>query len=84
MTVIGTDVVERYFARHTGHKSIKAARSQYRAWLDPVTLAAWRDPEDVKAAHPRASVLKGGRIGFNIKATAIDWLRSYNIRQVFW
>jgi HTH-type transcriptional regulator / antitoxin HigA len=32
-----------------------------------VTLAAWRNPEDVKAAHPQVSILKGGRIVFNIK-----------------
>jgi len=67
MIVIGTDAVERYFANHAGHKGIKAARSQYRAWLDLASLAAWRNPEDAKAAHPQASILKGGRIVFNIK-----------------
>lgn len=25
-------------------------------------------PEDVKKSHPRASILKGGRVVFNIKA----------------
>jgi mRNA-degrading endonuclease HigB of HigAB toxin-antitoxin module len=29
--------------------------------------ARWRNPEDVKAAYPKASVLKGSRIVFNIK-----------------
>jgi mRNA interferase HigB len=39
------------------------------------TRSGWRSlgarsgahPEDVKASHPRASVLKGGRVVFNIK-----------------
>jgi mRNA interferase HigB len=27
----------------------------------------WRNPEDVKRSHPKASILKGGRVMFNIK-----------------
>jgi mRNA interferase HigB len=68
MLVIGTDVVERYFAPRAGHKGITAARAQYRAWLAVVEAAQWRTPEDVKASHPRASILKSGRVVFNIKA----------------
>jgi mRNA interferase HigB len=67
MIVIGTDVVENYFAKHTGHKGIKAARSQYDAWLAMATYAEWRNPEEVKASHPKASILKAGRVVFNIK-----------------
>jgi mRNA interferase HigB len=67
MIVIGTDVVENYFADHAGHKGIKAARSQYHAWLDIAARADWRNPEDVKAAYPKASILKAGRVVFNIK-----------------
>jgi HTH-type transcriptional regulator / antitoxin HigA len=32
-----------------------------------VTRAAWRNPEDVKAAYPKASILKASRVVFNIK-----------------
>ena len=67
MIVIGTDVVENYFPDHASHRGIKAARSQYEAWLDLVTRAEWRNPEDVKAAYPKASILKAGRVVFNIK-----------------
>jgi mRNA interferase HigB len=67
MIVIGTEVVEEYFAAHTGHKGIKAARSQYEAWLDIVERAQWRNPEEVKASYPKASILKAGRVVFNIK-----------------
>ena len=67
MIVIGTDVVENYFGDHAGDKGIKAARSQYDAWLDIVVRAEWRNPEDVKASYPKASILKAGRVVFNIK-----------------
>lgn len=67
MIVIGTDVVEEYFANRAGHKGIKAARSQYDVWLAIAGQARWRKPEDVKASHPKASILKGSRVVFNIK-----------------
>jgi len=67
MIVIGTNVAERYFADHAGHKGIKAARSQYDAWLEIATRAQWRNPEHVKASYPKASILKAGRVVFNIK-----------------
>jgi mRNA interferase HigB len=68
MIVIGTDLVEAYFEAHAGHRGIRAARSQYDAWLAIADTAQWKTPEDVKKSHPKASVLKGSRIVFNIKA----------------
>jgi mRNA interferase HigB len=67
MFVIGTEVVERHFKTHVGHKGIKATRTQYHAWLAIVGRAQWRTPEDVKASYPKASILKGSRVVFNIK-----------------
>lgn len=67
MIVIGTAVVEAFLARRAGHKGLKAARSQYDAWLAIAQAAQWRNPEDVKVSHPKASILKGSRVVFNIK-----------------
>ncbi len=68
MIVVGTDVVERYLAARAGHRGIKAARAQYDAWLAIAEAGQWKTPEDVKKSHPKASVLKGSRLVFNIKA----------------
>lgn len=68
MIVIGTDIVERYFKTGAGHKGIKAVRAQYAAWLAIAQTAEWQTPEEVKKSHPKASVLRGGRVVFNIKA----------------
>jgi len=68
MIVIGTDIVEAYFQARTGHKGIKAARSQYDAWRAIAETAQWKKSQEVKAAHPKASILKNGRVVFNIKA----------------
>ncbi len=67
MIVVGIELVERYFASRAGYKGIKAAQSQYDAWLSIATQARWRSPENVKASHPKASILKAGRVVFNIK-----------------
>jgi mRNA interferase HigB len=68
MLVIGADVVEHYFADRVGHKGIRAARAQYEAWLALAEASQWTTPADVKRAHPKASILKAGRVVFNIKA----------------
>jgi mRNA interferase HigB len=68
MIVVGTDLVERYFVARAGHRGIRAARAQYDAWRAIVERSQWKTPGDVKKAHPKASVLKGGRVVFNIKA----------------
>ena len=68
MIVVGTDIVDSYFKPRAGHRGIKAARAQYEAWLAIAESSNWKTPEDVKKAHPKASVLKGGRVVFNIKA----------------
>ena len=67
MIVIGRQIVEGYLARHAGHKGVKAARSQFDAWLAIADRAEWRTPEDVKRSHPKTSIFKGGRAVFNIK-----------------
>jgi mRNA interferase HigB len=68
MLVIGTDVVEQYFAARAGHKGVTAARKQYEAWRAIAEAADWKQPADVQRSHPKASILKSGRVVFNIKA----------------
>ncbi|HEY6456102.1 MAG TPA: type II toxin-antitoxin system HigB family toxin [Steroidobacteraceae bacterium] len=38
-------------------------------WIkSPQVKSEWKTPEDVKKAHPKASIIKSGRVVFNIKA----------------
>jgi len=78
MIVVGTQLVEDYVRRHASHKGIKAARAQYDAWLAIVDRAHWRNPEDVKRSHPKASILKGGRVVFNIKGNDYRLIATVN------
>jgi mRNA interferase HigB len=68
MLVIGTDVVEQYLVARVGHKGVAAARKQYEAWRAIAEAADWKHPADVKKSHPKVSILKSGRVVFNIKA----------------
>jgi mRNA interferase HigB len=78
MIVIGTDIVETYFAAHIGDQGIGAARRQYNAWLAIADRSTWRDPQNVKASHPKASILKGGRVVFNIKGNDFRLVAAVN------
>jgi mRNA interferase HigB len=48
-------------------KGVKAPRLHYDVWLAIAGQARWRNPEDVKASHPKATILKGRRVIFNFK-----------------
>lgn len=80
MVVIGTDVVEHYFAGHVGHRGVTAARKQYDAWRAIAEAAEWKQPADVKNSHPKASILKNGRVVFNIKANDFRLISAVDYR----
>lgn len=70
MIVVRTDIPQAYFTAHTGVAGIAAAQGQYRAWLSIAKAARWASPMQVKSSHPKASVLKNGRVVFNIKGNS--------------
>lgn len=80
MLVIGTDVVEQYFAAHIGHRGIAAARKKYEAWLAIAVAAEWRQPAHVKNSHPKVSILKNGRVVFNIRANDFRLISAVDYR----
>ena len=41
-------------------------KKQLDIWYDEVAKADWKDPNDVKREYPKASILKNGRIVFDI------------------
>jgi mRNA interferase HigB len=67
MIVLRLDIPSSYFADHAGEQGIAAAQKSYSAWLSLARVAKWRQPADVTAAHPKASILRAGRVVFNIK-----------------
>lgn len=66
MIVTGRILVEQYFEANRARADIRAAMRQFDAWLAEATGSVWRTPIDVKTKYRNASILKSGRIVFNI------------------
>ena len=62
MRVISRRRLREYWETPAGRGSEQALR----AWLEEAERAFWEGPYDVKAQYPTVSILKGGRIVFNI------------------
>jgi mRNA interferase HigB len=67
MLVVRTNIIENYFAAQAGAKGLKAARRHYDARRAIAEAAEWTAPPEIQRSHPKASILKGGRVVFNIK-----------------
>jgi mRNA interferase HigB len=68
MIVVRHDIVEAYLRRRAGSRGIAAVGRAYDAWLAIATASRWQTPIDVKRSHPKASILKRGRVVFDVKA----------------
>lgn len=60
MDVIGLKKLHDFWRRH------RDAENALKAWHAEVVHAQWESPADVKARYPKASILKGSRVVFNI------------------
>lgn len=62
MRVISRERLREFWESAAG----RGAEQPLRAWLQEVERAIWEGSHGVKAHHPTASILKGGRVVFNI------------------
>ncbi len=73
--------MERIFAKSTLKEFWKkhADSEQYlKTWFDTAIKADWKSPNDVKNTYANVSVLKGGKIVFNIKGNSYRLLAKIN------
>jgi mRNA interferase HigB len=80
--VIALSTLKSFLNRSPAHAD---AREPLMAWYRQVRAADWTFPADVKRAVRSASVLKGGRIVFNIagnKYRVVVWI-NYPYRVVY-
>ena len=60
MRVIAKTALRRFWESHPD------AEQPLRAWHGEAKAAAWKTPADVKAKYRSASILRAGRVVFNI------------------
>ena len=60
MRVIAKKILREFWERQTDSKE------QLKTWYKESSNAIWTSPADIKSEYPKASILKNGRIVFNI------------------
>ena len=60
MRVIARKTLKTYW------EAVPAAEQELRAWYAEAEAADWKNPAEVKAKYGNASILKDGRVVFNI------------------
>ena len=61
MRVIGVPILEEFIR---GHPEVE---KPVQAWLAEARNATWETPHELKEQYSSASILKGGRVVFNLK-----------------
>jgi mRNA interferase HigB len=60
MRVIAKKILREFWEKH------KDSEEQLKTWYKEASSSKWNSPIDIKSEYPKASILKGGRVVFNI------------------
>jgi mRNA interferase HigB len=60
MRVIAKKILREYWEKQIDSKE------QLKTWFKEASKAIWTSPNDIKSEYPKASILKSGRVVFNI------------------
>lgn len=60
MRVFAKKILREFWERQTD------SEEQLKTWYKEASKAVWTSPNDIKSEYPRASILKSGRVVFNI------------------
>ena len=60
MRVIAKKILREFWDKH------KDAEEHLKAWYKEASKASWNSPNDIKSQYSKASILKGGRVVFDI------------------
>ncbi len=60
MRVVAKKVLREFWGKHAD------SEEQLKIWYKEASKAKWISPADIKNEYPKASILKAGRVVFNI------------------
>jgi len=60
MRVIAKKILREFWDKHGD------SQEQLKTWYKEASKAEWSSPIDIKTEYPKASILKNGRVVFNI------------------
>ena len=73
--------MERIFAKSTlrlyweKHAEVE---QHLKTWYDTTMSSTWKNPSEVKNTYANASILKNGRVVFNIKGNSFRLIAKFN------
>ena len=76
--------MKRIFAKSTLRKYWEKhpdAEQHLKTWFDTAMSSDWKTPNDVKQTYANASILKVGRIVFNIKGNSYRLIVKFNFEK---
>ena len=76
--------MERIFAKSTlrDYWEKHPETEQYlKTWYDTAMSSEWETPNDVKGSYASASILKNGRVVFNIKGNSFRLVVKFNFEK---
>jgi mRNA interferase HigB len=77
MRVVAKKILRNFWGKHSD------SEDQLKTWYKEASKAKWTNPTDIKNEYPKASILKAGRVVFNICGnkyrliTHINYLRQW-------
>ncbi len=60
MRVIAKKILRKFWEKH------RDSENQLKTWYKEASKATWTNPSEIKSEYPKASILKAGRVVFNI------------------
>ena len=76
--------MERIFAKSTLRtywRKHSNSEQYLKTWYDTAMNSTWKTPNDVKKTYGNASILKNGRIVFNIKGNSYRLIVKFNFEK---
>ena len=58
--IIAKKILRDFWDKHND------SENQLKTWFKETSKAKWNNPSDIKAKYPKASILKSGKVVFNI------------------
>ena len=73
--IIAKSTLRQFWEKHSDSE-------QYlKTWYDTASHSGWKSPNDVKDTYASASILKNGRIVFNIKGNSFRLVVRFNFEK---
>ncbi len=70
--IIAKRTLREYWEKHTD------CEQYLKTWFDTARTSKWHSPSDIKKTYANASILKNGRMVFNIKGNSYRLVIKFN------